>query len=100
MTLRQLFADHPEVLDYDLCFTKFLTIDHPSETKPQLTVVADFPILGVASNEESKEVRFIIEASCLDEIRKSENKIIHLVDQKLAELRDEDDNRRTAGQNS
>ncbi len=86
MTLRQILEENPHFIDYQVCLSQFFVIDKDESENTE--VVADFPVLGIASNDEEKELRFLITVDDFDLLKKSKMKIIHLLDQKLAEITD------------
>ena len=47
--------------DYEMCFSEYTAII--GEDKEEYFVVLDCPIIGMLSNDESKEVRFFSESS-------------------------------------
>ena len=83
MTIRELLKDNSHFMDYELCLSQCFTVADPNDAELDLTTVSDYPILCIASNDEDKELRFIIEAKDLDLIKSAQNRIIHLIDQKL-----------------
>lgn len=86
MTIRQLLKDNPDFMDYTICLSQFFTVSNDGD---DLDVVTDFPVLGIGSNDEEKELRFIVEAESLKTLKNAKTRVVHLVDQKLAELRDD-----------
>ena len=75
----ELVENSPETADYELCLSDYFTYDDDAE----ITVVSDFPILGIAVNEETKEVRFILKGADFSVLEKSRDKIHRLLREKL-----------------
>lgn len=89
MTIQQLVNEHPEVLDYEICLTQFFVIKNADDEDMQ--IVSDIPVLCMATNSDDKELRFVIEVEDPALLKKTKNICIHLVDQHLSELRDNND---------
>lgn len=87
MTIRDLLKDNPDFMDYTVCLSQFFKVDSNGEN---LDAVTDFPVLGIASNDEEKELRFIVFAHDLEIMQNAHNRVIHMVDQKMSEIRDND----------
>lgn len=97
MKLRELLKmseDNPDMLDYTLCMSSYFLIPgrtpvdneqlvniNPEEfanidiDPEELTVIWDNPIRGIATNDESKEIRFILNNSDISACDKSPDNI-------------------------
>jgi hypothetical protein len=78
MKLRELLKmaeEDPNMLDYTLCMSTYFVVPPDDEDPEEFKVVVDNPIRGVASNDESKEIRFILNASDISACEKSTDNI-------------------------
>jgi hypothetical protein len=73
-----LAEENPDMLEYDLCLSDFFSYDDDEE----VTLVSDFPIMGIASNDESKEIRFILKGADISVLEQSRDKIHRLLREK------------------
>lgn len=81
MKLRDLLKmseENPELLDYTLCLSDYIVV--PDEGGEDYDIVSDFPIRGIASDEEEKELRFVLTRSDIYALEKSNDKILAWVD--------------------
>lgn len=81
MKLRDLLKmaeENPELLDYRLCLSDYIVV--PDEGGEDYDIVSDFPIRGVASHDEEKELRFVLTRSDIHALEKSNDKILAWVD--------------------
>jgi hypothetical protein len=86
VTIRDLLKDHPEAIDYSICFSEFLIIDKDNNVE----VISDFPVLGIGSSDDTKELRFLLTVDDWEVFKKSRMKIIHIVDEKITEMNEND----------
>lgn len=58
-------GDHPDLADYDIQLSKYLVIPIENETgiEREDSLVVDIPVRGIAINDSSKEIRFVISDS-------------------------------------
>jgi hypothetical protein len=89
MTIRDLLEENPELIDYTISLSQFFAVSDPTNDDEKMTLVTDYPILGIASNEDAEELRLIVEMDSVKLIKTARNKCIAILDQKLAEARDE-----------
>jgi len=81
MKLRELVdmaKANPKLLDYDLCLSDFFTYDDDEE----VTLVSDFPILAIASNDESQEMRFVLKGADFSVLEQSRDRIHKILREK------------------
>ncbi len=73
--LLELAEENPAALDYDLCLSDFFSYSDDEE----VTLVSNFPILGIASNDESRKIRFILKGADVSVLERSRDKIHKLL---------------------
>lgn len=78
--LIELAKTNPEILDYTLNLSDYMVYPDGSE---DIDTVADFPIRGIATNEEEKEIRFILARSDVYAIEKSRDKILTWIKEQM-----------------
>ena len=88
VTLRQILNDNPEFMDYTICLSQVFIYDPAKEGEEQIIAVTDFPIMGLGSNPEESELRFVISSKDHKDLLAAKQTIIRTLDQKLAEKRD------------
>lgn len=68
MTPRRFFemAQEEGVEDYEICLSRFILVDKNEE----LTGILDVPVHGMATSEDTKEVRFLIITDDVNEVHK------------------------------
>jgi len=76
--LVDLANDNPDMLDYDMCLSDFFRYDDDEE----VTLVSDFPIMAVASNDESKEIRFVMKGADLSLLKESRDRVHQILHEK------------------
>jgi hypothetical protein len=47
----------------DLCISKYMVIVEPADSTSEYFCVVDNPIIGVIQNDDTKELRFMVESS-------------------------------------
>lgn len=60
--------------DYDVDISSYMTVkmDEDNEIDKDFTIVVDHPIIGLASNDETREIRFVIQGSEQDAVEDSD----------------------------
>lgn len=76
MTIKQIIQKNPDFMDYEVCMSKFFVLPDDKSSVNDLVDVEDFPILGVASNEKEKELRFIISGLTMNNLKQTGNKLV------------------------
>jgi hypothetical protein len=79
-----------ELPDYDVCLSGYIKIDKEAldnmddgeEADEDVMMVIDYPILGLASNDETKEIRFVVEGTNLE--------ALEAIDGEMTELQEDD----------
>lgn len=78
MKLKDLIAEYPECVEYELVLSDFFSI--PEEGKEQdAVVVSDFPVKAVCVNEQSKELRLVMFQADVSAIEQSRDNIIRMI---------------------
>ena len=57
MKLRTLLEEYKNCMDYEIVLSKHFVID----VKEGIEGIVDAPVIGLAFNDETKELRFVIE---------------------------------------
>jgi predicted RNA-binding protein with PUA domain len=83
MKLRELLdmaKESPELLDYTLNLSDYIVVadSGPEEDQEDFDVVVDFPIRGIASHDETKELRFILDRSDVEAIEQTGDRILFM----------------------
>jgi len=84
--------DFPD--DFELCLSGYVkipreTLDGLEDGEPiddddqELMLVVDWPILGLASNHESKEIRFIVEGTNMEALNEIDGEMRPFEDQTI-----------------
>lgn len=90
MKLRDLLEmanNNPELLDYTLNLSDYIVV--PDEGGEDYDIVSDFPIRGIATHEEEKELRFVLTRSDIYALEKSNDQILAWVDAQKERKRDD-----------
>jgi hypothetical protein len=76
--LKDLIAEYPGCVDYDLVLSDFFSI--PDKGKEQdAVIVSDFPVRAVCVNDESKELRLVMFQADVSAIEQSRDHIIKMI---------------------
>ena len=83
MKLRELLEmanESPELLDYTLNLSDYIVVGDsgPEEDQEDFDVVVDFPIRGIASHDETKELRFILDRSDVEAIKQTGDRVLFM----------------------
>jgi hypothetical protein len=79
--LVEMAEAEPHLLDYTINLSQFMRIDMPAEEEGDeasveleepTTIVVDFPIRAVLSNDETQEIRFALYNEDFDKIEKAD----------------------------
>ena len=71
-TVKEWIRDFPD--DYELCLSKYMALVQPENPEDgEHMVVIDDPVIGMAKNDESKEIRLIVQTSEEEAIKQIEN---------------------------
>lgn len=77
--LLDMVAENPEMAEYELCLSDFFVYEDDEE----VTLVSDFPIATIASNDEEKELRFVLRRSDMTLLEQSRDRIMKILREKL-----------------
>ena len=66
MKLRTLLEEYKDCLDYDIVLSKHFVI----EEKENFEAILDVPVIGIATNDDEKEIRFVVGKDSSDKLGK------------------------------
>ena len=75
----KMVEENPEIKDYTLCLSEYFAIPADDDDPEDYTIVTDFPIAGIATNDEEKELRFVMRGSDMHLIEQGKDRILKFV---------------------
>ena len=73
-----MVAEKPEIAEYELCLSDFFAYEDDGEVH----LISDFPILGIATNDEDREMRFVLTTADVSLLERGRDHIHALVRRK------------------
>lgn len=87
--LLQMIEDNPEIAEYDLNLAEYFSVpdsyltDDADISEEDIQIVVDFPIRAIATNDDSKELRFIMTQSDFSTIEQCPDRILKILKDKF-----------------
>jgi len=75
----KMIEENPEIADYNMCLSQYIAIENEQDPENKYQIVTDFPIRGIAADDEGQELRFIIHFDDLNCIENSRDRILKLI---------------------
>lgn len=79
--LLEMAKEEPELLDYTMNLSEYMSVPD-DDGEGDFTVVTDFPIRAIVSNEEEKELRFVLTKSDFHLIEHSKDRVLEIIQDK------------------